>query len=105
VTNVIEHRVILKSCPFPSLILELGVDGVLAEIKMAVKKTVGRKKSEELVETAKTSIGVGYGIVSAKLKIELMIEELEVLKKELAQVEKAMDLALALNTAINGEIH
>lgn len=85
---------ILKSCPFPSLILELGVDGVLAEIKKAVKKTVGRKKAEQLVETAKNSIGVGYGIVSAKLKLELMIEELELLTKQLAQIETAMDLAL-----------
>ncbi|HRX21220.1 MAG TPA: IS110 family transposase, partial [Syntrophomonadaceae bacterium] len=62
---------ILKSCPFPALILELGVDGVLAEIRKAVTKTVGRKKAEQLVETAKTSIGVSYGIASAKLKLEL----------------------------------
>jgi len=55
---------ILKSCPFPLLILELVIDGVLAEIKKAVKKTVGRKKVQQLVETAKNSIGVGYGIVS-----------------------------------------
>lgn len=86
---------ILKSCPFPALIVELGVDGVLAEIKKAVKKTVGRKKAEQLVETAKTSIGVGYGTVSAKLKIELMLEELELLIKQLAQIETAMELALA----------
>jgi len=33
---------VLKGCPFPKHILELGVDGVLAEIKKAVKKTVGR---------------------------------------------------------------
>src|SRR5665647_171817 len=63
---------ILKSCPFPSLILELGVIGVLAEIKKAVKKTVGRKKAQQLVETAKNSIGVGYGIVSVKLKLGLV---------------------------------
>ena len=44
---------ILKSCPFPSLILELGIDGVLAEIKKAVKKTVGRRKARQLGETAK----------------------------------------------------
>lgn len=86
---------ILKFCPFPSLIFELGIDGVLAEIKKAVKKTVGRKKAQQLMETAKTSIGVGYGIVSAKLKLELMIEELELLTKQLAQIEKAMELALA----------
>lgn len=66
---------ILKSCPFPSLILELGVEGVLAEIKKAVKKTVGRKKAQQLVETAQKSIGVSYGIASARLKLGLMIED------------------------------
>jgi transposase len=86
---------ILKTCPFPSLILELGVEGVLAEIKKAVKKTVGRKKAQQLVETAKNSIGVGYGIASAKLKLGLMIEELELLTKQLEHLEAAMEVALA----------
>lgn len=85
---------ILKSCAFPSLILGLGVEGVLAEIKKAVKKTVGRKKAQELIETAKNSIGVGYGIESAKLKLGLMIEELELLTKQLEQLEAAMGKAL-----------
>ena len=85
---------ILKTCPFPSQILGLGVEGVLAEIKKAVKKTVGRKKAEQLVETAKTSIGVGYGIASAKLKLELMIEELELLRGQLEKLERAMGNAL-----------
>ena len=86
---------ILRSCPFPSLILELGVEGVLVEIKKAVQKTVGRKKAQQLVETAKNSIGVRYGAASAKLKLELMIEELELLTKQLEQLERAMELALA----------
>lgn len=85
---------IMKSCPFPSLILELGVDGVLAEIKKAVKKTVGRKKAQQLVEAAKTSIGVNYGLTAAKLKLELMVEELELLTKQLERIEEAMELAL-----------
>lgn len=86
---------ILKSCPFPSLILEQGVNGVLAEIKKAVKKTVGIKKAQQLVETAKDSIGVNYGTASAKLKVGIMIEELELLTKQLEQIESAMELALA----------
>jgi transposase len=85
---------ILKSCPFPSLIIELGVDGVLAEIKKAVKKTVGRKKAEELIEAAKNSIGVGYGLLSAKLRLGLIIEELELLTIQLDQIEAAMEVAL-----------
>jgi transposase len=85
---------ILKSCPFPSLILKLGEDGVLSEIKKAVKRTVGRKKAKQLIETAKNSIGVRYGTVSAKLKMGLMIEELELLMKQLKQIETAMEEAL-----------
>jgi transposase len=85
---------ILKSCPFPSQILGIGVEGVLAEIKKAVKKTVGRKKAEQLMEIAKMSIGVSYGIASAKLKLELMIEELELLTGQLEKLEGAMGKAL-----------
>jgi len=86
---------IMKSCPFPAMILELGVDGVLAEIKKAVKKTVGMKKAQQLIETAKDSIGVNYATASAKLKLGLMIEELELLTKQLEQIERAMELTLA----------
>jgi transposase len=93
---------IIKTCPFPSIILKLGVDGVLFEIKKAVKKTVGRKKAEALVKAAKNSIGVDYGTVSAKLKLGLMIEELELLTKQLDQIKNAMAVALT-NTGF-GEI-
>jgi transposase len=86
---------ILKACPFPSQILELGVEGVLAEIKKVVKKTVGRKKAQQLVEAAQKSIGVNYAIASAKLKLELIIEGLELLTKQLKQVENTMEITLA----------
>ncbi|OPL15083.1 MAG: transposase [Firmicutes bacterium ML8_F2] len=86
---------IIKSCPFPPLILELGVEGVLAEIKKVVKKTVGLKKAQQLVEKAKDSIGVHYGVASAKLRLGFLIEELELLTKQLEQIESAMELALA----------
>lgn len=85
---------IMKNCPFPEMIKEIGVDGVLIEIKKAVKKSVGIKKAKQLVEAAKGSIGVNYGIVSAKLKLELLIEELELLTKQLEQIENAMGEAL-----------
>lgn len=43
---------ILKSCPFPELIIALGAERVLAEIKKAVKRAVGRKKACELVRSS-----------------------------------------------------
>ncbi len=85
---------ILKSCPFPSEILELGAEGVLGEIRKAVKKTVGLKKANQLVEAAKESVGVTYGVASAKMRLGLLLEELELLTKQLGQIEEAMAKAL-----------
>ncbi len=87
-------RQILKNCPFPKFILELGEEGVTDEIKKAVKKTVGRKKAVQLVEAAKESIGVDYGEEAAKLKLRLMLEELELLEKQTEELERQMAAAL-----------
>ena len=87
-------RHILKTCPFPKFILELGEDGVRKRIKKAVKKTVGRKKAAQLIETAKESIGVDYGEEAAGLKLRLMLEELELLEKQTEELEGQMADAL-----------
>lgn len=87
-------RHILKNCPFPKFILELGEDGVTEEIKKAVKKTVGRKKAVQLVKAAKESIGVDYGEEAAKLKLRLTLEELELLEKQAQELESQMADAL-----------
>ena len=81
---------LLKVCPIPKYVVELGEDGVLAEIKKAVKKTVGRKKAIQLVETARGSIGVDYGEYAARFKIQQMMEELELLIRQLEEVEREM---------------
>lgn len=87
-------RHILKTCPFPKFIMELGEDGVTEEIKKAVKKTVGRKKAVQLVEAAKESIGVDYGGEAARLKLQLMLEELELLEKQTEELEEQMESEL-----------
>lgn len=85
---------ILKDCPLPSLILESGVDGVFSVIRKAVKRTVGIKKAKELVEAASVSVGVTYGLSSAKMKINISINELEFLLKQLEDVEREMEAQL-----------
>ena len=76
----------LKVCPFPKYILELGEDGVTDDIKGAVKKTVGRKKSLQPVETAKESVGVDYGEEAARLKLQKMQALIGVSKKILTLI-------------------
>lgn len=88
-------RHILKTCPFPRIITELGEDGVTEEIKKAVKKTVGRKKARQLIEAAKESIGVDYGEEAARLKLRLLIDELELLEQQTEELEKQMACALS----------
>jgi transposase len=88
-------RQILKSCPFPSLIRQLGRTEVLTQMKKAVQKTIGQKRVEKLFQVAKDSIGVTYGIKSARLKLILLIQELELLEKQLEQLEQAMQQALS----------
>ena len=87
-------RHILKNCPFPRFIMELGEECITEEIKKAVKKTVGRKKAGQLVEAAKDSVGVDYGEEAARLKLRLMLEELELLEKQTEELEKQMAGAL-----------
>ena len=85
---------VLKACPFPKYILELGADGVLAEIKKAVKKTVGRKRAQKLVDTAAASVGVDYGVAAARCKLQVLLEALELAKRQLFQIEEEMAKAL-----------
>lgn len=97
-TTVFKHplkgkasRQILKNCPFPQHILELGMDGVLSEVKKAVKKTVGKKKVGQLLAVAEESIGVSHGLESAKFQLRLLLDELEFLEAQLMQVEARME--------------
>ena len=87
-------RHVLKTCPFPKFIRELGENGVTEEIKKAVKKTVGRKKARQLVEAAQESIGVDYGEEAARLKLRLLINELELLEQQTEELERQMSYAL-----------
>jgi len=87
-------RQILRSCPFPALILTIKEDGILAEIRKAVKKTVGLKKVRQLINTAEKSVGVGYGLEAAYMRLSWLLDELELIEKQLAEVEQTMKNAL-----------
>ena len=85
---------VLKSCPFPPLILAMSEADLLAEIKKAVKKTVGMKKVRQLIQAAKDSVGADYGLESAKLRLRLLIDELEMGERHLDEIESSMERML-----------
>jgi transposase len=87
-------RQVLRGCPFPSFILAMGEECILAEIRKAVKKTVGLKKIRELMAAAKESIGVRHGLDAARMRMAWLLDELELLEKQLDEIEQAMEAAL-----------
>jgi len=87
-------RQILKSCPFPVFLLEMGEANVLLEIRKAVKKTVGIKKVQQLIATAKESVGVRYGLEAARMRLRMLLEELELIERHLREIEESMKTAL-----------
>ena len=89
-------RQVLRVCPFPSIVKTMGEKKVLAEIKKAVKRTVGIKKVRELMEAAKTSVGVNYGIEAARLRLEQLLDELEMVEKHTGRIETLMEQMLTL---------
>jgi len=87
---------IMKTCPFPKYILELGVNGVTAEMKKAAKRAVGQKRAQQLVNAAQGSVGVDYGVDAARYKLQLLLDELELIDRQLSQIEEEMAIRCAL---------
>jgi transposase len=87
-------RQILKSCPFPLMILDMEDEEILQEIKKAVKKTVGMKKVLELKAAAAKSIGVGYGLEGTGIRLQCLLDEFETYERNIARIEKAMGTLL-----------
>jgi transposase len=87
-------RQILRSCPFPSLILTMSENEILLEIRKSVKRSIGLKKVLELVNAAKDSIGVNYALDSAKMRLGWLLSELELYETQLDEIEQSMESAL-----------
>lgn len=85
---------LLRTCPFPSDILELGIEGVLAEIKKSVRRTVGMKKAQELIYLSGKSVGVRHGLISARMRLRVLLSEYDLYQKQLEEIEWSMDLEL-----------
>ena len=84
-------RHVLRNCPFPAFILAMGEDGIYTMIKQAALRTVGTKKTRQLIEAAETSVGVGYGLESAKMRLGFLLDELEMTEEHIAKIELSME--------------
>lgn len=82
---------ILKTCPFPQDIVNIGVSELTQKLLDATHNRVGFKKAELVFNAADTSIGVPVGLEGARYRLKLILRQLEGLQKELDNVEKLME--------------
>ncbi|OOM75307.1 transposase IS116/IS110/IS902 family protein [Clostridium puniceum] len=82
---------ILKNCPFPKDILNIGIEKVTEILKKATKNRVGIKKASLVYEAAENSIGIPVGLDGARYRLNLIIRNLEKLQEEIDAVEILMN--------------
>lgn len=85
---------LLKNCPFPKDLLEIGENKILELLKQVVKKTVGKKKITELLIVAKDSVGMTLGTEGAKIRLMVLLENFEQNERHLEIIEKEMEKQL-----------
>ena len=88
---------LLKECPFPKEIKELGREILFKKLSLFGNNRFGRDRAQKLWELANNSIGIKEACDEARLELRQLIEEYELLnrqKKELEEPIKAITLRL-----------
>ena len=91
--------IVLKEFPLPAQVIEQGVAGIVARWKQDKMRAVGIKRATELVDEAKTSVGVKKSIAAAMTDINILLEDYDLKMK---QYERVMDLVGRLSKQIPG---
>ena len=80
----------LRECPFPCDIVKIGSQGLYDKWSQAGHQRAGLKRAEALYEAAASSIGLTEGIMSAELKLDCLLDEMELLKSQRNRLESKM---------------
>lgn len=85
----------LSEFPTPSEIVALGVGAIVRRWKEDVKRAVGPKRASQLLETARTSIGLKQGLAAAKIELKTLLEQYEMFAKQLEDIMMEVERLLA----------
>lgn len=78
---------IIKKYRFPILIAKLDPEKIYLEIKKDIKKGIGRTKVKEIIDAAKTSIGITEGLKSASIEFDYLISKYEKFTDDLINLD------------------
>lgn len=81
----------LRKFPLPADMQNRQAEQIVAEWKPEVKRAVGVKRAQLLIETARTSIGMTEGIRAARMELRMYLEQYDLfagqLKEQMTEVE------------------
>lgn len=80
--------VLLRTCPTPRQVKEMGLSRLTALIEKASHNRLGKAKAEKLLQAAKTSIGLQEGLDSQRLDLEQILDVLELLDSQVHRIEQ-----------------
>ena len=78
----------LREFPFPSDIVQLTPEEVLARWKTVIKRGVGIKRATKLVEQAKKSVGIKIGLRFARKEIHSLLDQYELYQSQLTGLDE-----------------
>lgn len=81
----------LRHFPFPSDILELSPEEILAQWRTSIKGSVGINRAKQLIEKAKKSIGVETGLRFARQEILFLLDQYELYSTQLTGLEEDIE--------------
>ncbi|WP_026486303.1 IS110 family RNA-guided transposase [Caldanaerobius polysaccharolyticus] len=80
--------VTLKEFPTPEKIAKKSMEEILSCWKKEVQRAIGQKRAIELLNAARKSIGRREGIKMAEYELKSTLEQYELLRKQLEEVDK-----------------
>ncbi len=76
----------LRNFPFPQDIITLGAMEVLRTWKTEVKRGVGIKRAQKLVDYASSSIGLTEGCAGARMELVILLEQFDLYNRQLEDI-------------------
>ncbi|GAE95501.1 mobile element protein [Gracilibacillus boraciitolerans JCM 21714] len=77
--------------PFPSDVIQLTAEAVLAQWKTEVKAGVGIKRAQQLIDKANKSIGIQEGLRFAKREIHDLLDQYMLYQQQLEAIEEELE--------------
>ncbi|MNW48235.1 hypothetical protein D3C74_255930 [compost metagenome] len=80
--------------PTPQEFVNQGAFKILKRWKQDVKRAVGMKRAEKLVQAASHSIGLKEGLSDAKIELKTLLEQNELLSRQLEDIMHQLEQLL-----------